>query len=88
MICGHDNCFTCPYEDCISDVEVEQERKKRGRKPLSPEEKKKRVAARNHDYYLRNTDKRHRNYMEKSEGKVKRRYRSKSKNMAVNKPQK
>lgn len=75
MKCGHDNCFTCPYKDCISDVEVEPERKKRGRKPLPLEEKKKRVAARNKKYYKRNSDRWHESYMEKSEGKVKRRYR-------------
>ena len=74
-VCTHNDCFTCPYEDCISKVEVEPERKKPGRKKLPLEEKKKRISARNHDYYLRNQLKKHELYIEKSEGKVKRRYK-------------
>lgn len=82
MICTHDNCFTCPYSDCISDVEVEPDRKKRGRKKLPLEEKKKRIAARNHDYYMKHRADFEKAYKEKSEGKVKRRYRSKCKDLA------
>ena len=35
MGCGHDDCFTCPYEDCIDGETKEKpkERKKYDRKP-------------------------------------------------------
>lgn len=82
MKCEHDDCYTCPYKDCISDVEVEPERKKRGRKKLPPEEKARRRSIQNHLYYLKKADSRHEAYMEKTEGKVKRRYRAKSRKMA------
>lgn len=39
MICEHDNCFTCPYPDCISDTEPRASGKgKPGRKKMNPEE--------------------------------------------------
>lgn len=49
--CTHDDCFTCPYQDCISEVEVEPERKKKGRKKLPEEERKRRKKLRQHAYY-------------------------------------
>ena len=36
--CTHNDCFTCPYPDCISDKDPVK--KKRGRKRLPPEVKK------------------------------------------------
>lgn len=84
MKCEHNDCFTCPYGDCISDVEVEPERKKRGRKKLPPEEKAKRKALRNHLYYEKHSDRWRNDYYEKSEGKVSRRYKVKSKNLVSN----
>lgn len=39
MVCEHDNCFTCPYPDCISDTEPMASGKgKPGRKKMNPEE--------------------------------------------------
>ena len=75
MKCEHNDCYTCPYEDCISDVEVEPARKKPGRKPLPPEEKKKRIAAYNKEYNRKHRAERHERYMKASEGIVKRRYK-------------
>lgn len=77
MKCTHNDCFTCPYEDCISDVEVEECRKKRGRKPLSLEEKKKRRKQYNAAYNKKHKKENHERYMRKSEGVVKKRYRKK-----------
>jgi hypothetical protein len=77
MKCTHDDCFTCPFEDCISNVEVEPERKKKGRKPLSAEEKAKRRKAYNQTYNKKHREQNHERYMRKTEGKVKRRYRHK-----------
>ena len=57
MSCQHDNCFTCPYPDCISgDGPVKKKKGKLGRKKLPPE-----VLAQNRkrgrqDYYLRKKD--------------------------------
>lgn len=53
--CMHDNCFTCPYEDCISDTDP-GERKKSGRKRLSIEEKKARKAAYMREYQKKNRE--------------------------------
>lgn len=38
--CLHDDCFTCPYPDCISSKEPKKH--KPGRKRLAPEEQKRR----------------------------------------------
>ncbi len=32
MNCGHNDCFTCPYDDCIDDEKKPKERKKCDRK--------------------------------------------------------
>lgn len=34
MACEHDDCYTCPYPDCIS--KKEPEKKKPGRKRIDP----------------------------------------------------
>lgn len=82
MKCTHDNCYTCPYEDCISDVEVEPERKRPGRKRLTLKQQEQRKAAEKiarHERYLRERDKCHELYMIRSEGKVTRRYKKQNK---------
>ena len=68
--CGHDNCFTCPYADCISDKEPQK--RKAGRKKKDPEERKRRqniahkkyyeanrerIKKYNHDYYMKRKSK-------------------------------
>lgn len=74
MICTHNDCFTCPYDDCISNVEVDPVRKKKGRKPISAEEKARRRKIYNQRWYEKNKATCHARYIEKSEGKVKTRY--------------
>ena len=39
MACEHDDCFTCPYKDCINKAEpkIEKVKKKPGRKKMNPE---------------------------------------------------
>ena len=85
MECTHNDCFTCPYEDCISDVEVEPDRKKRGRKKLPPEERLRRKHLRHQKYYETHKEIWRKKYQEKTEGKVKRRYRSKQLDLPLNK---
>ena len=51
--CNHDNCFTCPYPDCIVDGEIKKNRVKRRRK-LPAEEAKRRRAENNKRYYEKN----------------------------------
>lgn len=75
MKCTHDDCFTCPFEDCIS--QYGNTRSKRGRRPLSAEEKAKRRRAYNQTYNKKHREQNHERYMRKTEGKVKRRYRHK-----------
>lgn len=82
MKCTHNNCFTCPYKDCISNVEIDPERKKPGRKRLTPEQREQRKAAEKiarHERWLRERDKCHELYMKRSEGKVTRRYKKQNK---------
>lgn len=50
--CMHDDCFTCPYPDCISNTEPVKH--KPGRKKLSPEEKASRKREQHHQWYERN----------------------------------
>ena len=78
--CNHDNCYTCPYPDCISNVEVEPERKKPGRKKLTPAQREERKAAekiKRHERWLREKDSCHEQYMIRTEGKVTKRYKIK-----------
>ena len=53
MICEHDDCYTCPYADCIAsqESEVNKQKKKRGRKPMDPELKRKKRSAYGKKYY-------------------------------------
>lgn len=68
--CEHDDCFTCPYPDCISDKEPQK--RKAGRKKKDPEERKRRqriahkkyceanrekIKQYNHDYYMKRKSK-------------------------------
>lgn len=50
MACLHNDCFTCPYPECISDKDP-GEKKKPGRKKMNPEEKRKRKNAYAREYY-------------------------------------
>lgn len=57
--CGCEDCFNCPYADCIlnyDDIEVEPIRGKRGRKKLPPEEKKARARERERRRYYSNLE--------------------------------
>lgn len=74
MKCTHDDCFTCPYTDCIS-ANGNALASKPGRKPLSAEEKAKRRKCYNQTYNKKHREQNHERYMRKTEGKVKRRYR-------------
>ena len=58
MICEHDDCYTCPYPDCIAsqESEVNKQKKKRGRKPMDPELKKKKKQAYRKEYYKKNKE--------------------------------
>ena len=46
--CTHNDCFTCPYKDCISDKDPVK--KKRGRPPIPLEEKRKHRRERQRKY--------------------------------------
>lgn len=54
--CDHDNCFTCPYPDCIVDGKIKKNRVKMRRK-LTAEEAKRHRAENNKRYYEKNRDK-------------------------------
>lgn len=51
IYCKEGDCFNCPYDDCIGTI-----RKKRGRKPLSPEERRRRRNERSKEYYRLHRD--------------------------------
>lgn len=57
MACEHSDCFTCPYDDCISDIGPMKERKKPGRKKLPPEELHKHRLAYNRKYNAEHKEK-------------------------------
>ena len=69
--CMHDDCFTCPYPDCISSRDPKS--KKGGRKTVSEEEKQRRRRAswdRYHDRHKEEINERRRKaYHKKKEGK-------------------
>jgi hypothetical protein len=52
MMCRHDDCFTCPYEDCICDKVRKGDKKSRTK--LSPEELKRHKKENNKKYYNKN----------------------------------
>lgn len=52
MKCRHNDCFTCPYPDCISDKVKKGDKKSRGK--LSPEELKIHKQEANKKYYNKN----------------------------------
>ena len=58
MICTHEDCFSCPYPDCVVNDEKERKAppKKRGRKPMDPEEKRKKRSAYGKKYYAEHKD--------------------------------
>ena len=51
--CKHDDCFTCPYDDCICDKAKKSEKTKKEK--LSPEELKRHRQETNKKYYNRNS---------------------------------
>ena len=64
--CHHNDCFTCPYKDCISDRGPKTQTKKREK--LSPDELKIRKRESNKKYYAKNRAKiseLHRSYYSK-----------------------
>ena len=64
-VCEHDNCETCPYADCISDIGPRvKEKKKPGRKKIDPELKRQRALAWQREYYQKHKDKYHKYYQE------------------------
>lgn len=83
MICTHNDCFTCPYGDCISNKEPEKPKAKKGRKKMPPEEKSQRKKLKCKEYYEQHKEKYREYYLAKTEGKVKHRYRSKNCDLQV-----
>ena len=55
MKCTHNDCFSCPYDDCISDVAPKGSGGKR--KKLSPQEVKMHRQETNKKYYSKNQTK-------------------------------
>lgn len=60
MICGHDDCFTCPFADCIVDgskiitkhrSDTPKDRRKYDREYYNKH--KEEIRKRQHEYYLR-----------------------------------
>ncbi len=79
--CGHDDCFTCPYKDCIikeTDIRLDEIDnyeikipRKCGRKPLDPEERRRRRNEYSKRYYEQHKEackKRMREYARKRNG--------------------
>lgn len=52
MRCTHDDCFTCPYPDCVMDSTPRGSARKRSK--LSPTERKIRKSIANKKYYEKN----------------------------------
>ena len=53
--CNHNDCFSCPYDDCISDTSPKGSVSKR--KKLSKDEAKLRRKENNKRYYYKNREK-------------------------------
>ena len=51
--CKHNDCFTCPYPDCICDKVKKGDKKKP--KKLTPDELKRHRSETNRKYYSKNT---------------------------------
>lgn len=69
MKCTHNDCFSCPYDDCICETSPGRSSKKR--QQLSPAEKKARKAQANAKYYAKNQSRYqqlHRDYYRKKKG--------------------
>lgn len=67
IVCQPEDCENCIYDDCIGTI-----RQKRGRKPLSPEERYRRRLERSREY--------HRLHREEENRKNRERYHAKKKN--------
>lgn len=60
MKCDHKDCFTCPYSDCIANIDsdiINREKKKPGRKKMDPELKALHKKLYRQEYYLKNKEK-------------------------------
>jgi len=70
--CTHNDCFTCPYKDCISETGPKGTGQRR--KKLSSEEVRKHKAETNKRYYYKNREKisaLHRKYYQEKKKDVK-----------------
>lgn len=76
MICEHKDCFTCPYDDCISNKDPKK--KKPGRKKIPLEEKRKHRNAYNAKYRKEHRAELYGKYLERTEAIVTKRYKSKN----------
>lgn len=50
--CSHNDCFTCPYPDCICDKVKKGDKRIRGK--LTPDEKRRHKQETNKKYYNKN----------------------------------
>ena len=61
MKCEHNDCFTCPYPDCIVTnkqiaAQAKEHKRKPGRKKIDPEIRKQNVKRWRQDYYQQNRE--------------------------------
>lgn len=82
MKCEHDDCFTCPYPDCISKKGNIDNTKKRkpGRKKLPPEVKRQNRIRQSQDYYNNHKEQRkiyQHDYYAKNQEEIKQRQKEK-----------
>ena len=57
MSCQHNDCFTCPYKDCISEKDNSGEKKRPGRKKMNPEVVRQNRLRYQREYYQQHRDK-------------------------------
>lgn len=77
MVCEHNDCFTCPYPECIGKKDP-GEKKKPGRKKMNPEEVKKHRLAYQRKYYQEHKEK-YKEYMINYYNEHKEEYRAREK---------
>lgn len=83
MICEHNDCFTCPYPECIGE-KAPGKKKKPGRKKMDPEEVKKHRLAYQRKYYQEHKEK-YKEYMISYYYEHKEEYRAREKARRKNK---
>lgn len=73
MKCQFEDCFACPYDDCILS-DTAPTGAKRGRKPLPPEERKAHRRAYQREYYQKHKEelkaKAHKRYLRSTYGQL------------------